>query len=177
MLQTVDVLPARRRALRRSVHVPCEVIALDWGKQVRHFATDLSPYGCWLDTPFPLQPETEVVVAFTPPRWGKQHEVVAFARICRRVRSGSRRGMGLEFLDASKPDVAAMFRSLRGLPPPFVSERRKTTKQQIWVDTLLTWDDGEHVKAFTISELLGMIADDDFEFSPLGSLLASPLAA
>jgi len=180
MLQKAVVLPARRRALRRSVHVNCDVITKDWEEPSKHLATDLSPFGCWIDTPFPLAPESEVVLAFTPPRWQPMGEVVTFARVRRRIRTGPRRGMGLEFLDVSRPDIAAMTRSLRGLPPPLCTSRQKAAQELVWVDSLLTWEEdlGDRINTFTVSDMLGMIAEDAFEdiealAEPLGEIAAA----
>ncbi len=174
MLQQALVIPARRRALRRSVHVNCDVITSQWDEPAPHLVTDLSPYGCWIDTPFPLMPETDVVLAFTPPRWDGG-EIVTFARVRRRCRSGVRRGMGLEFLDAGRPTIDGLAESLRGLPPPLETTRRRAHEELVWVDTLLTWQEdlGDRINTFTVSEEIGMVAEDELEITAL----AEPIAA
>ncbi len=173
MLQSALVLPARRRALRRAVHVNCDVITTQWEEPAPHLVTDLSPYGCWIDTPFPLMPETDVILAFTPPRWG-EGEVVTFARVTRRVRSGARRGMGLEFLDITRGDVRALEGSLHGLPPPLTTCRHREHEELIWVDSLLTWEEdlGDRINTFSVSEQIGLVADDELEIVALAEPIA-----
>lgn len=172
MLESVEVSPARRRALRRSVHVSCDVISSDWEDPISHTASDLSPYGCWLDTIFPLEPGTVVAVAFTPPRWQSGREIVAFARVSRRVRTGPRRGMALEFLDLCHEDLSDLDETLRGLPPPLALAKPRD-KELVWVDALLTWEEdlGDRVNTFAVSEMLGMFDDDDLEVTPLSDPL------
>jgi hypothetical protein len=154
------------------------VITSQWEDPSPHLVTDLSPYGCWIDTPFPLMPETDVVLAFTPPRW-EEGEVVTFARVTHRVRSGARRGMGLEFLDVSKPVVDALKQSLHGLPPPLATRRRKEHEELVWVDTLLTWQEdlGDRINTFTISERIGLVQDDELEITALAEPISRQYVA
>ena len=57
-----DLETAHRRALRRAVDMPCEVISNYVDEPLLYWATDLSPYGLWLDTPFPMAGREQVVV-------------------------------------------------------------------------------------------------------------------
>ncbi|MBW2463882.1 MAG: PilZ domain-containing protein [Deltaproteobacteria bacterium] len=171
MLQSAEIFPIRRRALRRSVHLTCDVIGTEWEDPVSHLVTDLSPYGCWLDTPFPLRPETEVALSFTPPRWHPQQELLTFARVRRRARTGPRRGMGLEFLDLSAEETADMRMALRGLPPPLATRQKRPGREFVWVDSLLTWteDLGDRVNTYSVSDMVGVVDEEEFEFEPLAS--------
>jgi hypothetical protein len=156
----------------------CDLITTQWEDPAKHLATDLSPHGCWIDTSFPLPPGTDLVVAFTPPRW-HGGEVVTFARVTRRVRTGTRRGMGLEFLDVSPSDVERMSRTLRGLPPPLTTARRRPKEELVWVDALLTWQEdlGDRINTFAVSEMIGLIDDDELEAVALAPPLGGVVAA
>lgn len=178
MLQSAEIFPIRRRALRRSVHLPCDVIGTEWEDPVAHVATDLSPYGCWLDTPFPLRPETEVALTFRPPRWHSNREIVTFARVRRRARTGARRGMGLEFLDLSTGEQDELRQALHGLPPPLETRQQRPGREFVWVDTLLTWSEdlGDRVNTYTVSDMVGVVEDEDLDFEPLASPLNSYVA-
>ncbi len=179
MLQSVQVLPGARRALRRAVHVECDVVSSWWDEPVTHLVTDLSPHGLWLEAPFPLEPGEELVVCFRPPRWGDRPEIQAFGAVRRvelRRRTDDPRGsgMGIELLDLAPGDEEALAEALRGLPPPLPNERvPRLAREHVWVDTLLTWEEdlGDRINTFEVSQEIGLIADIDFEIEPLGELV------
>jgi hypothetical protein len=105
-----------RRAMRRAASVDCEVVSQYWDEPLVHVATDLSPFGMWIDTLFPLHRGAEVVVCFTPPRLGL--ELMLFAHVARVVsRVEGRIGMGLEFRAMDVLERVALAESLRGIPP------------------------------------------------------------
>lgn len=179
MLQSVEILPGARRALRRAVHVECDVVSRWWDEPVPHLATDLSPQGIWLESALPLELGDEVVLAFRPPRWPKGCEVMVFGAVRRvdlrrRASDPRRAGMGIEFLDLAVGDEGELTASLRGLPPPLPRRRRaRSRREQIWVDMLLTWEEdlGDRVNTFEVSERIGMVADCDFEPESLSELV------
>ena len=106
-----------RRARRRRIDLPCEVISPVWDEPVKHQLVDISPYGVWLKTSFPRPIGERVVLSFASPH-GK--ELTVFAEVTRSVkrRPGGERhsGMGLEFVDISRGDRIALHRALRALP-------------------------------------------------------------
>jgi len=114
----------RRRSLRRAVQLECALVSDLWEDSAPHLATDLSIEGAWLCSALPLEPGTEVVVSFRPPRWPwKAPPLTTLAEVAR-VGMPRRRddhqpaGMGLSFVamdDAERERLAA---ALRGLPPP-----------------------------------------------------------
>jgi PilZ domain-containing protein len=107
-----------RRAMRRALTVDCEVVSVYWDEPLQHIATDLSPFGMWIDTLFPLHRGAELVVCFTPPRG--ETELMLFARVTRvvsRLRDGGRIGMGLEFVAMDDAERAVLSLGLRGIPP------------------------------------------------------------
>lgn len=113
--------PDGRRALRRDLGLRCELVSNYWDEPVEHRVTDLSPYGAWIDTSFPLHPGTEVVLTMEPPCFDGA-ELTVFAKVARAV-TGRRRsdrgplGMGLEFGDLSAVEQLRLERALAGIPP------------------------------------------------------------
>jgi hypothetical protein len=115
-----------RRAERRAVNILCDVVAREWEAPFSHRATDLSPFGMWLQTSFPLRVGDVVVLSFKPPTWSDTGDLTVFAEVTRRVkifeRHGVRRnGMGLEFLDLSDEERGRLRGWLRHKPS---AERR-----------------------------------------------------
>ena len=114
----IEIEADARRALRRALQLRCELMTAFWDVPVAHRVGDLSPYGMWIDTFFPLHPGADVLVAFALPSCA---ELVAFARVSRTVTVGAPRvGMGLEFVDMTDQERARLARGLRGIPPRLV---------------------------------------------------------
>jgi hypothetical protein len=119
LLEVMHVEPEMRRALRRAVEVRCDVVSHYWDRAVTHTATDVTPFGLWVDTLFPLHTGAEVVVSFTPPGGD---EVTVFGHV-RRVVTGRLRkhrgpiGMGIEFSDIGYDEMVRVARCLTGIPP------------------------------------------------------------
>ena len=108
-----------RRAQRRPVDLGCQVIRRGWDEPAAHRLTDLSPYGGWIATAFPLARGEELVMCFEPPRWGGR-EIQVFAEVTRRVVLADRKrdpharcGMGVEFMDLGDHDRFELRRWLR----------------------------------------------------------------
>lgn len=110
-----------RRAVRRAVGVRCDVVSHYGDVPEPHLASDVSPYGLWIDTAMPLHPGSEVVVGFRPPRY-EGPEMLVFGTVTRVV-TGRRRGdrgrlgMAVEFRDLSDEDRSTIRESLVGIPP------------------------------------------------------------
>lgn len=183
MLHALDVLPSnRRRAVRRGVHVECEVISSAWDEPVSLVAADLSSEGMWLHSAYPLDVGAELLLSFVPPRWS-DGEVVCIARVTRvslrRRRTDPRRaGMGVRFADLPEPVRAALDEALWGLPPPLPTGERGeegVDEEMVWVDTLLTMgepvdgDDG----AVEVSDAFADLDVSEFEIVSLAPLLTS----
>jgi hypothetical protein len=145
--------PARRRALRRSVHLDCDVITSDRDEPTPQLVTDLSPFGCWIETPTPARPGTHVIVAFRPPGW--DGEVDLFARVTHVRADGRSLGMGLEFLDVSKPLFTMMKEGLENVPPrlPPRSVRPEPIQNVVWHEDL-----GDRVVTYVVSEIADIVA-------------------
>lgn len=179
MLQSAEVLPGARRALRRAVHVECDVVSSWWDEPVPHLATDLSPHGMWVESQFPLQLGEVVVLTFRPPRWSSDEQLIAFGAVRRvelRRRASDPRasGMGIELLDLDDDEARDLAASLRGLPPPLPRERHaRLRREQVWIDTLLTWEEdlGDRVNTFEVSERLDALAEDELDIAPLADLV------
>ncbi|RLB53214.1 MAG: hypothetical protein DRI90_21420 [Deltaproteobacteria bacterium] len=121
-LMDSDADPAdSRRALRRDLGMRCEVVSHYCEEVVEHRVTDVSPYGVWIDTSFPLHPGAEVVLSLQPPRFDGA-ELTVFAKVARAV-TGRRRsdrgplGMGIEFGDLTAAEQLRLERALAGIPP------------------------------------------------------------
>jgi len=117
------------------VELPCELISSYVDAPLLYWATDLSPFGIWLETPLPMQLGEQVVVCFEPPVWWTGREITVFAEVAR-VTHGRQRaarrgepqqlsGMGLEFLDLSTHERRALTAWLRGRPPPLPIRRQR----------------------------------------------------
>lgn len=179
MLQSVEVLPGARRALRRAVSLDCRVVSDLWDEPVPQVATDLSPYGMWLRTEYPLEPGSEVVVAFTPPGEPRDREVLLFGTV-RRAALGRRRsdpggaGMGVAFEYLDEETVAQLCGKLRGLPPPL--PRSKPRRELVWVDTLLTCEEADGT-VVDVSARLDDLGDEELSLAPLGELVTGSVDA
>jgi hypothetical protein len=104
--------PYARRATRRAVDMTCEIVSPWWDEPVSHRLADLSLFGVWIDTSFPLPVGERVALSFAPPR---RPEMTVFAEV-RRVRpnrTGRRGGMALEFLDLERRERHDLGRALR----------------------------------------------------------------
>ena len=130
LLESNAAPPSARRALRRAVEIPCEIISSSVDQPLLHWATDLSPFGMWVETSFPMKAGEVVVVSFQPPVWWPAREITVFARITRVADSGpppaAGRGMGLELLDLTCHERRALQSWLRGRPPHLPRRRART---------------------------------------------------
>jgi hypothetical protein len=121
LFDVMEVEPETRRALRRSLRLRCDVCSHYWDHAVPYQLTNVSPYGAWIDTLFPLHAGAELVLSFRPP-WSGRRELTVFGEV-KRVRTGRLRkdrgeiGMGIEFSDISNSDQKELTRALRGIPP------------------------------------------------------------
>ncbi|MBI4954236.1 MAG: PilZ domain-containing protein [Myxococcales bacterium] len=127
MYELLESLPHSRRSTRRPVDVPCDVVCTDSEEPMPLTATDLSAYGMWIPTSFPLRPGQRVVLSFRPPRWPRRRELTVFAEVARVVKSERRApkqsgsqagGMGLSFSDLAREDRVALQRCLRAVSAP-----------------------------------------------------------
>lgn len=115
-----------RRALRRAVELPCEVVSRFIDRPLLYWASDLTGYGVWLETPAPMEVGEQVVVCFRPAVWWGQRELMVFSEVTRVMwaRRAEERGMGLEFLDLTVHERRALDGWLHGRPPPLPRRRR-----------------------------------------------------
>jgi len=104
-----------RRAPRRKVQVPVDLVS-HYSDDVLPLALqDLSPFGLWIDTLCPLHEGAEVVVCFEPPGG---EPLTVFAEVRRTVtgrRKGDRGrvGMGIEFTDITYDEMVMVDHCLR----------------------------------------------------------------
>jgi hypothetical protein len=112
-----------RRAVRRAVDLPCEVVFGDRDEPVVCQARDLSLIGVWLETEAPAEPGDRVVITFRPPNWPSIWNITVFgtvARVSRARRSSDAgtAGIAIEFVDLTDAERAALGDCLKGLPLP-----------------------------------------------------------
>lgn len=124
-----------RRSIRRAVELECDVISDWWDEPVPHVATNLSLYGMWIETTFPLETGSIVVISFTPPRWRNTRDLTCFAAVRRsvlkrRAHDPRSSGMGIEFIDPTRDELKELAVTLRGLPPPLPSNERPPFMQR-----------------------------------------------
>lgn len=120
IIDVEEAQPEVRRALRRALSMPCELVSHYWEGPVAHCIGDVSPFGAWIDTFFPLHPGAELVVSFSPP--GASRELVLFGEVVRVVTGRLRNdrgplGMGIGFVGVSADDQEALGDLLLGVPP------------------------------------------------------------
>jgi hypothetical protein len=120
----------RRRALRRAVEIPCEVVSRYVDQPLLYWATDLTPQGMWLDTNFPMERGEELVVCFKPAVWWPGRELMFFSEVVRSAQGGST-GMGLRFLDIDVHEARALKAWLRFRPPPLPKRRPRSKKERL----------------------------------------------
>jgi hypothetical protein len=124
MLATMESAESGRRALRRAVQIECSALSPLWEDTAPLVATNLSQYGIWLGSAFPLEVGEQMVLCFRPPHWPTWDRPVTVRAEVVRVGLPRRRadlgpaGMGLRFVDLGRYDCARMAVLLRGLPPP-----------------------------------------------------------
>lgn len=124
-MNTERSIGSHRRALRRAVEIPCDVVSGYVDEPLLYWATDLSPYGLWLETSFPMHIGEQLVVCFQPPVWWPGREISVFAEVTRSAH-GRSHGMGLEFLDLGEHEGRALNSWLRGRPPPLPRRRKRS---------------------------------------------------
>ena len=179
----LEVKPGDRRALRRSVRMPCDVLANDYDDTVTHMLTDLSPFGAWIETIYPLEPGAELLVSLTPAGLDASCDVVLAGRVAR-ASLGRRRGeigrsgMGVAF-DASDLERAQLSAALHGLPPPLPA-RGAITSGITWVDMPVTYEEEyEHgTNMFSMVETVACFCDEAdalFELEQETLVAAAPL--
>lgn len=102
--------------------VPVELVSARVDEPVLHWCADLTPYGLWLDTRFPLVRGEHVVLCFEPRVWDLDPMMV-FGEVTRvrRARYGVRAGMGLRFLDLSADERTRLATWLRPRPPALLA--------------------------------------------------------
>lgn len=93
-----------RRAARYGVELNCRLSSRYWGTPVAHRVLELSPYGAWVDTSFPLRPGEKAVLDFAVPGRIAYPRFKLLTRVSRvQMRRGTSddtpMGMALEFLD------------------------------------------------------------------------------
>jgi hypothetical protein len=116
--------PESRRAARRAVEMGCAVIASGWDRPIASQCTDMSPFGMWLETSYPVKAGDTVVVCFVPPK--RDRELNLFARV-RRVagRKDGSFGVGVEYDSLDWFEQKTLADCLRGIPPRFPGETRR----------------------------------------------------
>lgn len=125
-----------RRSQRRSIDMPCQLVERSWDEPVNHRVTDISLYGLWIRTSFPLPTGERVVVSFLAP--GIDHEITVFARVARVLQHGKRgeRGMGLEYVDLGRDQRIDLAKALRALAtrPEMVLPITRLTRRSTGAD-------------------------------------------
>jgi hypothetical protein len=124
----VTVPLGARRAIRRAVAMPCEIVTPHADEPIAYRATDLSPFGMWIATDEPLRTGAQVVVCFEPRGSWHHGELMLFAEVARVATS--RRpgevasGMGLEVLDLEARERLWLEAWLGGCREPVPRRRR-----------------------------------------------------
>lgn len=109
-----------RRALRRRVRIPCQVVREHDFALVSDVCFDLSPHGMRVRSLSPVELNSLLLVSFRVPDAGVHMDVSArVARVARGRRRGERFAtLGLSFVDLGPLEGAILAARLRGVPPP-----------------------------------------------------------
>lgn len=162
-MQSFEMVSSTRRAVRRSVELPCELVSPGLGSS-REQMLDLSTRGACVTSRTPLALDDELLVSFTPPGLGTSLEAVArVAHLARPELAGS--GLvavdvvGLEFTGLAPSAARDLERALRGLPPPLPSLRRRL--ELAWIDVEMTWEEelDDRLNVYASSERITMVDD------------------
>ncbi len=125
MQSIAEINPESRRAARRAVTLSCEVITSRWDRPVQSECSDLSPYGMWIETTFPLKEGDDIMLNFCPPR--RDVELTLFAKVRhvddRLVLERGASGVGLEFENVTVWEAQILRSALKGLPPHLPGDR------------------------------------------------------
>ena len=124
----------RRRALRRAVDIPIALVTRHIDEPLLYWATDLSPYGMWVETPFPMQLGESLVVCFRPGVCWPSRELQVFASVERASWASGKKqasGMGLNFDDITAHEQRALRGWLRWRPPPLPKRRGRTNARPL----------------------------------------------
>ncbi len=108
-----------RRANRKIIDLPCELVMNDWDTPIGHSMMDASPFGAWVRSSFPAAVGDIMVCCFEPEGWERRRGLTLFAQVKRvlRPRQGTPdRGMALEFLDITLQEQMALQRCLSPYP-------------------------------------------------------------
>lgn len=155
MLQSVEILPRRRRSKRHAVRIEAGIVCDLWDEPVSLPVRDLSVDGLYLDSELPLEPGTEVVIEI---HLGED-PIYLFGRVRRaELRSGDEpgAGMGVELLDVSAEDRAVLADALARQPPSLPRRKVAASHELVWIEALLTYEasTGEVIE---VSEALGVV--------------------
>ena len=122
-----------RRALRRAVELPCELMTKYVDEPLLYWASDLTPHGMWLETPAPMEIGEQAVLCFQPAVWWNSRSITVFAEVCRVTwsRQPHERGMALSFLDITAHEQRALEAWLRGRPPPLPVRRARRSIERV----------------------------------------------
>lgn len=105
-----------RRSRRHSVDMLCELVRDDCDEPIRHRLSDISAYGAWIETSFPMEVGNLLAIVVQPP---VGTDIIVFARVkrTRARRSGGRRGgMGVEFIGTTAGERLQLLMWLRQVP-------------------------------------------------------------
>lgn len=170
MLQPVEIFPTARDTVRRGVSIESTIVASRWDQARVHRVLDLSDQGMRVAAGTRLEVGEDVLVSFVPPGWWLLGELEVFARVKRSTerQDGRPATMGLEFLDLPRGARAELRRSLRGVPPPIPTVKRRSERQLVWVDVLVTCteDLDDRVNTYEVREVLSL---DEAEIYPAPS--------
>jgi hypothetical protein len=96
------------------VTIECRVLSDAWDEPMELAVCDLSPFGMWLECPFPLHLGDEVVAHLYPPG---ERAIVAHAIVVRSSLAAGVGGMALEFIELSPGGFEILSAFLAGRPP------------------------------------------------------------
>ena len=167
MLQSVEIVPAVRTSLRRSVRLGCEITS-DLAGPRRETLVDLSPRGARVLTDLEVERGEHVLIGFAAERLGRRVETIA--RVAHVDREPLMRpSIGLEFVDLD-PEIQVDLRShLRGVPPPLPAQITRPARELVWIEMLVTWEEdlGDQVNVWEVSESMAAIDDGDLVIETL----------
>jgi hypothetical protein len=172
MLQAIEIVPRARKLVRRGIELGCELTTNVHGPR-RERLVDLSPRGARILTDMPLRGGETVLVAFASEWLARRVETLA--RVVHVDRPAfSAPSIGVEFTGLDSEVRFDLARRLRNVPPPIPKRRAATSRELLWVDMVVSWDEdlGDRVNTFSFDASGLAEVDEDFELLALAEPLA-----
>lgn len=121
----------QRFEMRRSIHIPVEIVTAMWDEPIWFRTSDLTPRGAFVESEFLPNTGDHLVCSFdlglgSSPQYNYCFfGEVTRVNLLRRLVDRGRPGFGVRFLDTTPIERLKIRNALRGLPPPVPIRKRR----------------------------------------------------